>query len=85
MVNTVKNVLITLHNLQQMHLKLLQKKLFRKQQKQLLMSMVIKLLIELQMSQEVHYRINQTQLQQNTTKYLKKDIYHRKNRKLLMT
>ena len=30
MVNTVKNVLITLHNLQQMQLKLLQKKVIQK-------------------------------------------------------
>ena len=48
--------------------------------------LVIKLVIEFQMSQEVHHRIIQRQLQMNMTKkYLKKDIYiHKKDKILLM-
>ena len=86
MVNTAKNFLITLNNLQQMHLKLLQKESFKKQQKQLVIWLVTKLLIELRKSQEVYHRIIQKKLQTNMIKkYLKKDIYlQKKSRKLLM-
>ena len=47
MVNTVKNFLIIPNNLQQMFLKLLQKVKFKKQQKQLVILLVIKCLTEL--------------------------------------
>ena len=40
-VNTAKILLIMLNNLQQMHLKLLQKEQFKKQQKQLVILLVI--------------------------------------------
>ena len=42
-----------------MHLKLIQKKRFKKQQKQLLTSLEIKLLIELKTSQQLHQKIIQ--------------------------
>ena len=47
LVNIVnKNILFMLKNLQQMHLKLFQKESFKKQQKQLVILLVIKLLIK---------------------------------------
>ena len=59
-----------------MHLKLSQKVQFKKQQRQLVIWLVIKLLIVLQKSQEVHCRIIQEQLKMSMMKkYLKKDIY----------
>ena len=42
----VKDFLIMLNNLQQMHLKLLQKESFKKHQKQLVIRLIIKLLIK---------------------------------------
>ena len=48
--NIAKTFLITLNNQPQMHLKLLQKEQFRKHQKQLVISFVIKLLTKLQKS-----------------------------------
>ena len=42
--------MIMLNNLQQMHLKLLQKEQFKKQQTQLVVQLAIKLLLELQVS-----------------------------------
>ena len=48
-VNTVQNVLIILNNMLQMHLEQ-----FRKQQKQLVIQLVIKLLAKLQRSQILH-------------------------------
>ena len=56
-VNTAKNF-IMLNNLQQMHLKILQKRLFKKEQKQLVISLIIKLLIELRKSQEFQRRMS---------------------------
>ena len=49
-------VLIKVSNLQQMHLKLLQKESFKKQQKQLVIWLVIKLLMKLQESQKLHQK-----------------------------
>ena len=46
MVNIVKNFFIMLINLQQMRLKLVQKEQFKKQQKQLVIWLIIKLLIK---------------------------------------
>ena len=46
----VKNFLIVLNNVQQIQLKLHQKKSFKKEQKQLVIQLEIKLLIELQVS-----------------------------------
>ena len=59
-----------------MHIKLLQLEQSKKQLKQLVIWLVIKLFIKLQESQEVHRRIIQKQLQMNMIKkYLKKDRY----------
>ena len=63
MVNTAKEFLIMLKNLQQMHLKLLQKESFKKPQKQLRIQLVIKLLIKLQKFQKIHNETIQKQLQ----------------------
>ena len=77
-VNIAKNFLIMLKNLQQMHLKLLQKVSFKKQQKQLVIWLAIKLLIELQKFQKIHNKIFQRQLQMNMTKkHLKKNMKRR--------
>ena len=46
-----------------MHLKLLQNKLFKKEQKQLVILLVIKLLKKLQQSQELRHRIVKIQFQ----------------------
>ena len=75
MVNTVKNLLIVINKLQQMHLKLLQKEQFKKQQKQLAILLLIKLLIELQKFQKIQNKLIQKQLQLSMIKiYLKKYI-----------
>ena len=58
-VKTAKNLLIILKSLLQMHLKLLQKDQFRKEQKQLVILFVIKLQIKLQKSRKLHHRIIQ--------------------------
>ena len=78
--------MIILKNLQQMRLKLLQKEQFKKQQKQLVISLVIKLLIELQKFQNIHNKIIQKQLQMSTKKkYLKEGIYLKmKDKKFLI-
>ena len=78
--------MIILKNLQQMRLKLLQKEQFKKQQKQLVISLVIKLLIELQKFQDIHNKIIQKQLQMSTKKkYLKEGIYLKmKDKKFLI-
>ena len=47
MVNAAKNFLIKLRNLQQMHLKLVQKDQFKKHRKQLVISLIIRVLKEL--------------------------------------
>ena len=79
-VNIAKNILIMVDNPLQMRLKLLQKKQFKKQQKQLVLWSVIKLLIKLQKCQEIPHRIAQKQSQKKQKildlieKYLKKDI-----------
>ena len=65
-----------------MHVKLIQKGRFKKQQKQLVISLEIKLPIKLQESQKLHYRIIE---KQEKRKYLEKDMHHHnKGRKLLM-
>ena len=71
-----------LSNLQQMHIKLLQKEQYLKQKKQL----AVKLLIELQKSQKHHNGLIQKQLQMSMIKkYLKKDVsLQKKDGKLLM-
>ena len=75
-INISKNFLIMLNNLEQMHLKLLQKELFKKQQKQLVIWLVTKLLIELRKSQKLYHKIIQIKLQMNMKNtYLKKDMY----------
>ena len=57
-------------------LKTTSKKYFKKQQKKRVIFFALKLLIGLQISQEVHLRIIQKQFQINmANKYLKKDIY----------
>ena len=67
LVNVVKTFLIMLKNLQQIHLKLLQKESFKKHQNNR---------IELQKFQKIHNKIIQKQLQMITMrKYPKKDIY----------
>ena len=78
--------MIILKNLQQMRLKLLQKEQFKKQQKQLVISLVIKLLIELRKFQDIHNKIIQKQLQMSTKKkYLKEGIYLKmKDKKFLI-
>ena len=79
-VNIAKNILIMVDNPLQMRLKLLLKKQFKKQQKQLVLWSVIKLLIKLQKCQEIPHRIAQKQSQKKQKildlieKYLKKDI-----------
>ena len=73
-----------LRKLPQMHLKLLQKKQFKKQHKQLVISMIIKLLIVLLEPQKICHRILQRQLKVKQ-KYLEKDIHlQEKDRKLSM-
>ena len=75
MVNTVKNLLIVINKLQQIRLKLLQKEQFKKQQKQLAILLIIKLLIELQKFQKIQNKLIQKQLQLSMIKrYLKKYI-----------
>ena len=85
-INISKNFLIMLNNLEQMHLKLLQKVQFKKQQKQLVIWLVTKLLIELRKSQKLYHKIIQIKLQINMkNKYLKKDMYlQEKDTKLMM-
>ena len=63
-----------LNNLPQMHLELLQKEQFKKQQEQAVIWLVIKLLIQLQKFKKIHNKILQRPLQMNMIKkYLKKD------------
>ena len=50
---TVKTLLIMLNNLQQMRLKMLQKEQFKKEQKQLVIRLAIKLLTKLRKFQNV--------------------------------
>ena len=85
-VNKIKNLLIMVNNRQQMHLKLLQKESFKKQQKKLVICLVRKLLIKLWGLQKIDNRIIKKQLQMNMIKkHLKKDKYlQKKYRKLLM-
>ena len=79
-----------LNNLQQKPLKLLQQKRFKKQQNQLVIGLVIKLLIKSQKFQKIYNKIIPRQLQLSTIKstvkkYLKKGIYPQmKDKKLLM-
>ena len=72
--------------LQQMHLKLLKKEQFKKQQKQLVIWLVIKLLIKSRGFQKGRNKLIQKQLQMSMIKkYQKKDIYlQKKDKKLLM-
>ena len=63
-----------LNNLQQMHLELLQKEQFKKQQEQAVIWLVIKLLIQLRKFKKIHSKILQRPVQMNMIKkYLKKD------------
>ena len=63
-----------LNNMPQMHLELLQKEQFKKQQEQAVIWLVIKLLIQLQKFKKIHNKILQRPLQMNMIKkYLKKD------------
>ena len=60
-----------LNNQQQMHLKLLQKESFKKQRKQPVIYLEIKLLIKLQDPQKLYHRITRKQMK----KRLEKNIY----------
>ena len=63
-----------LNNMPQMHLELLQKEQFKKQQEQAVIWLVIKLLIQLRKFKKIHNKILQRPLQMNMIKkYLKKD------------
>ena len=86
MLNKARNFLIMLSHLKQMHLKLIQKKQFKKQQKQLVILLVIKLLIKSQTFQKIHNKIIHRQLQMNMIKkHLKREIYlQKKDKKLLI-
>ena len=63
-----------LKNLKQIHLKPLQKESFKKQQKQLVNLLVIKMLMKLQKFQKIHNKIIQLQMSM-IKKYLKNDVY----------
>ena len=54
MVNIARTFLVMLNNLQQMRLKLLKKKAIQKHQKQLEISLVIKLLTNFKSLQKIH-------------------------------
>ena len=63
-----------LNNMPQMHLELLQKEQFKKQQEQAVIWLVIKLLIQLRKFKKIHNKILQRPLQMNMIKKcLKKD------------
>ena len=67
-----------------MCLKLLQKEQFKKQQKQLVIWLVVKLLIKLQKFQKIHNKMIQTQLQMRIIKkYLNKDMCLQKKDKIV--
>ena len=74
MVNTAKKFLIMLKNLKKIDLKPLQKESFKKQQKQLVILLVIKMLMKLQKFQKIHNKIIQLQMNM-IKKYLKNDVY----------
>ena len=74
MVNTAKKFLIMLKNLKKIDLKPLQKESFKKQQKQLVILLVIKMLMKLQKFQKIHNKIIQLQMSM-IKKYLKNDVY----------
>ena len=77
-----QKLMTILNNLLQMHVKLLQKEQFKKHQKQLVIWLEIKLLIESQKSQKLHDRIVQKRMKK---RYLEKYIYlQNKDKKLLM-
>ena len=79
-----KYLLIMLNNPQQICLKLLQKEQFKKQQKELVIWLVVTLLIKLQKFQKIHNTMIQTQLQMRIIKkYLKKDICLQKKDKIV--
>ena len=62
-------------NLQQIHLKLLQREWFKKQQMQQVIWFIIKLQIKLRGSQKIHNKIIQRHLKMSTiNKHLKKDV-----------
>ena len=70
-----------------MHLKLLQKEQFKKEQKQLSIGLAVKLMIKLQKNKKLHHRIVQRQIEMKQNimdlivKYQKKDIYLQKKTK----
>ena len=70
-----RNFLIMLNNLQQMQLKLLQKESFRKQQKQLVISLVIKLAIELREFQKNFHQNNLETVKNMHDKEIPKERY----------
>ena len=70
-----RNFLIMLNNLQQMQLKLLQKESFRKQQKQLVISLVIKLAIELREFQKTFQQNNLETVKKMHDKEIPKERY----------
>ena len=66
---------IMLKDLQQMHLRLLQKEKFKRQHKQLVIWLVIKLLTELRKFQKIHSKIVRNQLQISKIKKIPKERY----------
>ena len=73
-----------LKNLQEMRLKLLQKELFKKHQKQVVISLLTKLIIKSKKIQKSHNKIIQKHLQMSMKKkYLKKYTYLQKKDKKL--
>ena len=71
-VNKVRKFLIMLNNLLKMHLKQLQKETIQKQQKQLVILLVIKSLTELQKFRKLHQKRIQMKMKE---KYLETDLY----------
>ena len=66
---------IMLKDLQQMHLRLLQKEKFKRQHKQLVIWLVIKLLTELRKFQKIRNKIVRKQLQISKIKKIPKERY----------
>ena len=78
-VNAANNVLIMLNNLQQMHIKLYQKRVIQKIVEPTGDLIVNKIAKRVKKVSKVHYRIIQKQLQMTLMKkYLKKHIYSRR-------
>ena len=75
MVNIARNSLIMLNNLPQMSLKLLQEEQFKKQQKQLVIWLVIKLIAKLQKFHKSSQQNNSLTVTNENDKEIPKEIY----------